>query len=280
MKRRTRLIASVLVGLLACVLTVGYGASLKAEAEQERQELLAAYGGDLVSVCVAARDIDAGETLDEANVRTEEWVAGLLPADAVTSFDEVAGKRATSAIPEHAVLCPVYTEVRSGSLEIPDDAVAVSVSVDAAHAVGGSVQPGTDVDVYVSANGVADPLCQAQVIDTSATESGATAADLSWATLAVEPERVEELLAAMARGTVFLVAPGADVAAHQAEESGEGGDAAADDDDAGDAKADEDAKKAADQKDDQKADADGAASKQGGEDRSQAARWLRGGGAR
>lgn len=280
MKRRTRLIASVLVGLLACVLTVGYGASLKAEAEQERQELLAAYGGDLVSVCVAARDIDAGETLDEANVRTEEWVAGLLPADAVTSFDEVAGKQVTSAIPEHAVLCPVYTEVRSGLLEIPDDAVAVSVAVDAAHAVGGSVQPGTDVDVYVSANGVADPLCQAQVIDTSVTESGATAADLTWATLAVEPERVEELLAAMARGAVFLVAPGADVAAHPAEESDGAGDAAADGDDSGDAKADEDAEKAADEKADQKADTDGAASKQGGKDRSQAARWLRGGGAR
>lgn len=221
MKRRTRLALSVASGVIAVVLTMWYGSSLKAQAQQERQELLATYGGELVNVCVASRDIEAGETLDESNVRIEEWVAGLLPRDAATSIDDVLGKQATSSIPERAVLCPVYVQARSGALEIPKGSVAVSVAVDAAHAAGGSVETGTEVDVYVSANGIADPLCRAQVIDTSAQKSGngSNSSDLSWATLAVEPNRVEELLAATARGTVYLVVPGEGVQARDAEAS-------------------------------------------------------------
>ena len=125
MKQGKRLIASVASGLLAAALSLWYGASLQAGAEQERQEMLAAYGGDLVSVCVASRDIDAGETIDEGCVRVEEWVAGMLPSGALTSVDDVIGRQATSAIPEQAVLCPLYFETRSGSLDIPEGRVAV-----------------------------------------------------------------------------------------------------------------------------------------------------------
>ena len=129
MKQGKRLIASVASGLLAAALSLWYGASLQAGTEQERQEMLAAYGGDLVSVCVASRDIDAGETIDEGCVRVEEWVAGMLPSGALTSVDDVIGRRATSAIPEQAVLCPLYFETRSGSLDIPEGRVAVSVAL-------------------------------------------------------------------------------------------------------------------------------------------------------
>lgn len=218
MHRRTRIIASALAGIAAALLAAWYGSSVRAEADQARQELLAAYGGELVSVCVAVEDIEAGETLDEGNVRLEEWVTTLLPADAETSLEDVLGKKATSSIPAHAVLSPLYLKVPDGDLEIPEGAVAVSVAVDAAHAVGGAAEPGMEVEVYVSANGVADRLCLAEVIDTSIRDARGTADDLSWVTLAVDPERVEELLAAMARASIFLVAPGEDIALEGGEE--------------------------------------------------------------
>lgn len=208
MKRGRRIGISIVAGIVAAALTAWYGMSVRADAARERAEVLASYGGELVQVCVASRDIDAGEMLDEGSVHVEEWVAGLVPRDAMTSIEEAVGKQATSAIPERAVLSPVYLQTRSGSLEVPEGMVAVSIAVDAAHAVGGSVVPGTEVNVYVSANGIADLLCHAQVIDTSAYEEGSTSENLSWATLAVEPERVEELLAAAARGSMTLVAPG------------------------------------------------------------------------
>ena len=85
-----------------------------------RREALESYGGDLVVVCVATRDIEPGDTLDESNVAVEEWVASLLPPDAVTSLADVAGKMATSRIPQRAVLCPAYMETRAGDIEVPD----------------------------------------------------------------------------------------------------------------------------------------------------------------
>nr|WP_239463124.1 Flp pilus assembly protein CpaB [Collinsella intestinalis] len=203
------MLLSVASGVLACVVALWYGSSVRAEAEQMRQEALAAYGGDLVSVCVATRDVDAGEVLSEANVHVEEWVASLLPEDAETSLDNLVGERATSAIPARAVISPVYLERGDGAIEVPAGTVAVSVAVDEEHAVGGALAAGDAVDVYVSTNGVADRLCRATVIATSAEGSEAGGAAISWATLAVEPERVSEVLAATAHGSVSLTLPDA-----------------------------------------------------------------------
>lgn len=211
MKRGVRLAISVASGILAFALASWYGASIRAEAARERQELLAAYGGDVVSVCVATRDVDAGELIDEGDIELTEWVAGLLPADSATSIDEVVGKRATSNIPARAVLCPAYFQERGGTLEVPEGMVAVSVPVDSAHAVGGTLACGDTVDVYLAGTGIADRVCRAQVIATSADETGGTSADLSWVTVAVAPDCVSELLAATAKGSVSLVVPGSDV---------------------------------------------------------------------
>ena len=211
MRRGVRFALSAISGVLVLVLVSWYGSSIRAEAERERQDLLAAYGGDVVTVCVASHDIAAGELLDEGDVRLEDWVAGLLPAGAATSIEDVVGKRVSSSVPERAVLCPVYFQERTGGLEVPEGAVAVSVAVDPAHAVGGSVAPGDAVDVYLSGAGLADRICRATVIDTSAEQTGGASGDLSWVTLAVEPDRVSELLAAVAQGTVSLVAPGSGV---------------------------------------------------------------------
>lgn len=211
MKRGVRLAISVASGILAFALASWYGASIRAEAARERQELLAAYGGDVVSVCVATRDVDAGELIDEGDIELTECVAGLLPADSATSIDEVVGKRATSNIPARAVLCPAYFQERGGTLEVPEGMVAVSVPVDSAHAVGGTLACGDTVDVYLAGTGIADRVCRAQVIATSVDETGETSADLSWVTVAVAPDRVSELLAATAKGSVSLVVPGSNV---------------------------------------------------------------------
>lgn len=228
MKRGVKLAISVATGLVATLLAFGYGSSVRAGAERERQEVLAAYGGELVSVCVATRDIDAGETLDESNVQIEEWVASLLPADAVTSMRDVAGKHATSTIPARAVLCPAYFEVRDGALDVPDGFIAVSVPVDSAHAVGGAIASGDEVDVYLSGSGVASVLCHARVLTCS--NQGNDAADLSWVTLAVEPDCVAELLSAMSSGSISVVVPGEGVYEAEAIQSSRGDD---EDEDAG-----------------------------------------------
>ena len=201
MKRSVRLAISVVTGIAAAVVALAYASSVRQEAQAAQQEALARYGGELVAVCVASRDIEPGDMIDEGNVVVEEWVTSLLPPEAMTSLGDVAG-------PERAVLSPVYFETQSGSLEIPADKVAVCVASDPQHAVGGSLARGDTVDVYVSDAEIADRLLSARVLDTSALAQGG--GDLSWVTLAVDPERVSEVLAAMSAGQITLVAPGRD----------------------------------------------------------------------
>ena len=207
MNKSKRIAISLVAGVLAALLCMVYGSSIRSQAEQVQAETLAKYGGDRVEVCVAARDIDVGETLDETNVITQEWLTSLLPRDAATELRQVRGDVTTSRIPKNAVICNVYTKAESHKLEVPEGKVAVSVAVDAEHSVGGATGVGSYVDVYVQKDGVTDRLCGAYVIDTSE-DSGATReGKIEWVTLAADPEDVKELLGASGKGTVSLTIP-------------------------------------------------------------------------
>ena len=214
MRKKARVVVSVASGLLAALLTCWYVTSVREEAQVRQREAIESYGGDVTRVCVATRDIEPGELIDDGNVAVEDWVSSLLPSDAYASMEGVAGKTATSRIPKRAVVSSAYfTETRAGSLEVPSGMVAVSVASDEEHALGGAIKAGDRVDVYASRNSVADLLLSAQVLDTSATRIEGAA--LSWVTLGVEPERVPELLAATSQGMVTIAtgdaspAPGA-----------------------------------------------------------------------
>ena len=227
MRRRTRLVLSALTGVAVAALFVVYASDVRAEADAAQREVLERFGGEVAPVCVAIREIEPGEEIDEGNVRVEEWAASLLPAGALTSLSDAVGKTATSRIPKQAPLSDVYFERHEDAARVPDKLVAVSVPSDEEHAVGGVLARGDRVEVYVMADGVANRLTSAEVLDTSALAEGD--GDMSWVTLAVEPSVVEELLAAMSVGTVSLVAPGADAALATSGAD----DAASDEDEAG-----------------------------------------------
>ena len=216
MKRGTRLAISIASGVAVVAIVLLYVSSVRADAEQAQEEALAKYGGELVSVCVATRDIDPGETIDEGNVSVEEWVATLLPSDAVTSLSDAVGQTATSRIPENSVLSSLYFVRDDGSIEVPQGMVAVSIACDEEHAVGGVLDEGDRVDVYVSKSGVSDLLTTAQVLTTSALADGG--GDLEWVMLAVDTDAVEELLAAVSSGTITLAVPGSQADTEEGEE--------------------------------------------------------------
>ena len=205
MNRRTRLLVSAIAGIAAAVISFTAISGAHQEAERARRETLEQYGGELVSVCVATRDIDPGEQIDDGNAVVTEWVSTLLPAEAVTSLADVAGRTATARIPAHAPLSEAYFEQRESAVDVPRGKVAVSVASDAEHAVGGVLERGDLVDVYVQGDALADKLTDAEVIDTSALASGS--ADVQWVTLAVRPSAVRELLAAASGGMVTLAVP-------------------------------------------------------------------------
>lgn len=98
MKRNKTLIIGIVCGVACAACVLMYTQGVRGEADQARADALARYGGDQVEVCVAKRDIAAGETVDASAVETKLWVADLLPAGAVRSASEVVGTKASDLV--------------------------------------------------------------------------------------------------------------------------------------------------------------------------------------
>ena len=128
---------------LCCALCVAlYLASVRGEVDAARAEALERYGGDQVEVCVAKRDLAAGEVVDASAVVTKMWVADLLPDTAVTDSSQIIGRRLGSNVIKGEVLCFRRTEVSDSELAVPAGMAAISVPARPVQAVGGSVEPG------------------------------------------------------------------------------------------------------------------------------------------
>ena len=212
MRRSTRLLLSALCGVCAAGMAFLAVSSAEQEAAAARAEALAAHGGEVVEACVVTQPLEAGDAVDASCVEVRDWVAELLPEDACTSLSEVEGRSVTERVPVGAVLAETYFVRGRGRVEVPDACVAVSVPLQQEYALGGALAEGEEVDVYVTRDGVADRIAAgARVIDASTFGTDGSGS-LEWATLAVEPTLVGELLAASARGTVSLTLAGADAA--------------------------------------------------------------------
>ncbi len=209
MRRRTRLAASAACGIAAFACAATGVSSVQAEARAAEERVLVEFGGDRIDVCVATADLDQGSVVGEADVETRSWASTMLPTDAVTSLDEAVGRQTTSSVPAGAVLSERYFERPDDALEVPSGLVAVSVPSKSQLAIGGALRRGDAVDVYVSDGNVTDLLIGgAKVIDLS-TEGAGSSEALDWVTIAVEPERVVDVLSATAHGSISLTLPAA-----------------------------------------------------------------------
>lgn len=206
--RRTTL-AGLACGL-CCSLCVGmYLFEVRGEVDEARAEALARYGGEQVEVCVATRDLSPGEVVDASAVATKLWVADLLPDGAVTEPSRIVGQRLGSGVIKGEVLSARRTEAQESDLNVPLGFAAVSVPAQAVQAVGGSVEPGMYVDVYATG-----PVSTAKIVEgalvlaSSASSEGASAASANaWVTLAVAPDRVQEIVAAAQNLELYFALP-------------------------------------------------------------------------
>lgn len=210
MKRKRSMIVGAACGI-ACALCVGaYIMQVDEQAAAVRAEALERYGGDQIEVCVAKRDIAPGETLTEGSVETRMWVAALLPEGAVTDRTEAVGKVAGTSVLAGEVILDRRFDARTSSLDVPQGFAAVSVPAREVQAVGGALAAGMSVDVYAIGAGSAERiLVGADVLATSVTESGnaGSSMGIAWATLAVAPEKVRELIAAAENLELYFVLP-------------------------------------------------------------------------
>ena len=208
MDRRKRLLISAMAGIIAAVVSYAAISDARREADRVKRAAMEQYGGDLTAVCVASREIEPGEKIDEGNTTVTEWASTLLPAGSIEGLSDAVGRTATARIPAHAPLAEAYFEHEEGAVDVPRGMVAVSVASDCEHAVGGAIERGERVDVYAQGDALADKLASAKVIDSNVLSAGG--GDVQWVTLAIRPSEVRELLAATSRGMVTLTVPGDD----------------------------------------------------------------------
>ena len=210
MKQKQLAIVALVCGVACAVLVALFMASVRGEAEAARADVLARYGGEQVEVCVATRDIVAGEKVDLSAVETRLWVADLLPEQALRSTSDVLGRVATSSIFKGEVLTEGRFDATYDALDVPRGKQAVSVPAKAVQAVGGAIRPGMSVDIYSSGDSTTTALASGvNVLDASISSTGSlTGGDGGWITLAIEPEKVQELIAASNKTTLYFTLPG------------------------------------------------------------------------
>ena len=95
-------------------------------------------------------------------------------------------------------------------LEVPTGKEAVSVPAKAVQAVGGAIRAGMSVDVYAAGDSSTTVIAEdVVVLDTSVGGSSSlVSSDAGWVTLAIDPDRVQEVIAAASRTTLYFVVPG------------------------------------------------------------------------
>ena len=219
-----RLALAILAGLLAACLMFLYAGNLEAEAQLAQSTAMREYGGPRTEVLVATRNVLAGEELNADNATMKPWLSDLLPQGAVTSPEEAYGMTLTTPLwaNEPVLLAKLGTADRL--IQVPDGLSAVSIPISDDMAVGGSILPGSSVDVYaIGATQVRLVIADVLVLEASngigtgevaAREQAgvvlgnSSRAALKWVTLAVSDETIAELLSAARDNTISLVLPG------------------------------------------------------------------------
>lgn len=208
MKRSRTTIVGIACGLACAACVFAYMQGVRGEADAARAEALARYGGEQLEVCVAKRDIAAGETVDAGAVQTRMWVADLLPAEAFRSADDVVGKKASSTILAGEVLSGQRFRDAGSRLDVPEGLTALSVPAKDVQAVGGAIAAGSQVDIYATGGTSTDVLARdVLVLATSAGSRESSDAKVSWITVAVKAESVQEIVAAAQKTELYFTLP-------------------------------------------------------------------------
>lgn len=208
MKQKRLTIVAVICGAVCALCVFAFMGTVQGEANAARAEALARYGGEQIDVCVASRDITAGERVDASAVETKLWVADLLPEGAVRDSAAIIGRTAASSILKGEVLSEKRFERARDILDVPAGKAAVSVPTKTVQAVGGAVRPGMYVDIYATGDAAATALAEdVLVLATSSDEGGSLVSDAAWITVALEPNQVQEMVTALSRYDLYFVLP-------------------------------------------------------------------------
>ncbi len=209
MRWHKQLILASCCAFLSAGLIYAYSSQLEKRYSSLQQDALERYGGEQVEVFVARRPLAQGEKVLPEALEKRSWIVDLLPPDAVTQAEDVVGKTLSSSILQGEPISLQRFEQDTSRLDVPGTLVALSLPAQAVRSVGGALAPGMLVDVYATgASGSTRMLQAASVLAVSKVSEGAS---LQWVTLAVEPDRVQEIIEASHKTELYFVLPGSEL---------------------------------------------------------------------
>lgn len=214
MSKRVRSMAIGIMCGLCCAGCVGaYVFQIDEQAHAAQTEMLSRYGGEQVEVCVAKRDIVAGDRISEGDIEVRTWIATMLPMNSVTDRKEAVGKQVGSTIFAGEVISTSRFGFESADIDVPSGFVAVSVPTREVQAVGGALESGMTTDVFaVGPTSTTKLASSVSVLATSMHTDGSSNA-AAWITLAVKPSAVEELISAAENLDLYFALPAEDASA-------------------------------------------------------------------
>lgn len=210
MTRRTRLIVSFGCAALAVVCCLAYANRVKEGVEQAQAQALERYGGEVTTLVVSQRAIEAGEVVAASDVEERDWLASLAPDQAIVRMDDVVGREITVPIVEGAPLTELNFRDATRMAEVPAGHVAVAVPITERLGVSRAIAVGSHVTMYRSVEGAAELLGSDAIVLVAPTSTGG---DLGrgTVTIAVRAEDVPTVLSASTSGDLRLVVPASDV---------------------------------------------------------------------
>lgn len=209
MKQSKTLLLGILSGLLCAAAVFLFMQSVQGEAVAARAEALSRYGGEQIEVCVATRDIAPGENIDASNVATKLWLVDLLPEEAIGSFSDISGKQVASSIYAGEVVSLRRFETERKDFEPPEGLSVLSVPAQDVQSIGGNLKAGMSIDVYATGTSTDLVAHNVLVLATNVEAVNEEAENsLSWVTLALPPESVQEVITASQTMELYFVLPG------------------------------------------------------------------------
>ena len=211
MSRRFKIVLSGAFALLAVVLCLAYGESVRAEEEARRQETLTRYGGEVVSLVVATSQLEEGQVISAGDVAKRDWVSDLVPEGAITNLDDAIGKKITVAAASGTPLTQLNFRETGAAVEVPSGKIAVSVPMADKLGVGEGVVAGDRLVAYRVADGAATVLAKEATVLSMPEGSRTLASGLQVMTVALAPTDVSSVLAASTEGSLRFGLPARDV---------------------------------------------------------------------
>jgi len=208
-KKRWSIVLALGCGL-ACAIAVGqFLGHIENQANEAHAEAMERYGGEQTQVIVATSDIAPGEEITASNTAAKMWLVEMLPDQAVSERNQIAGLKATTEIKSGEVLNLSRFKAEEEKTSIPQGLCGVGVEVQDSQTASAALEQGSYVDVYAVSQDSVKRICVKAPVISSENSSG----HAYWVTLAVKPSQVQEVLAASKNSSLYLVLPGASVTA-------------------------------------------------------------------